>query len=249
MNTELKLWFQETLKQNYKRIKVLKKNEFSNCQVMRHKISGKKIMVHIYKDIDIIDINVYKRLLNIKDEHIVEIYDVLDFGDEIVVLEEYIDGISLSSIGTMKPLGVKRLLIQLCDGLNTLHYTVGIVHKDIKPANLMLTKDGTLKIIDFDVSKVYHKNYNRTMALGTTIYASPEHFDENVITDERADIFAIGIVANQLLTGKSVSNECYTKGILGRIIERCTMQNRNKRYNSVLEIKSILEKSMFWENF
>ena len=116
-------------------------------------------------------IDVYSVLKRIRHDNIAEVYDAFEIDGKTVVIEEYINVIALSELtDTMSPLGVKRVMIQLCSGLSAL-YSLGIVHRDITLNNIMLTDSGIIKIIDFDISKLY-KIKQKILLTGTLLVLS-----------------------------------------------------------------------------
>ncbi len=229
--------FFEILKNEYQFVKLLHKSERGECILYRHKKLNKSIVVHKLNDAPI---DVYSVLKRIRHDNIAEIYDAFEINGKTFVIEEYINGITLSEItDTMSPLGVKRVIIQLCRGLSVLH-SLGIVHRDITLNNIMLTADGTVKIIDFDISKIYKANeIADSNTFGTVGYAPFEQFGLNN-TDERSDIFSVGVTANLLLTGKHPSVQMYTKGCLGKLIRICTSIDPCRRFSSADEILDFL---------
>ncbi len=106
---------------------------------------------------------------------------------------------------------------------NTLHCDISTqAHNGGSYPITMLTADGTVKIIDFDISKLYKAiDTTDNNTFGTLGYAPFEQFGLNK-TDERSDIFSVGVIANLLLTGKHPSVQIYTKGCLGKLIRICT---------------------------
>lgn len=232
--------FYNILKKDYRFIKILHKSEKGKCILYRHKQLEKNIVVHILNDTPA---DVYHVLKRIRHRNITEIFEVLETDGQTVIIEEHINGMTLSEISeTMSPVGVKRILLQLCDGLSVLH-SVGIVHRDLTLNNIMLTDDGTVKIIDFNISKLFRSSDdtdNNTM--GTIGYAPFEQFGLNR-TDEHSDIFAVGVTANLLLTGKHPSVRMFKKGRLGKFIRICTNINQYERFDSADEILNFLRKS------
>ena len=160
-----------------------------------------------------------------------------------VVEEEYIDGISLWEMisgGTrMDEERAVRISLQICRGLDFLHQK-GLVHRDIKPENVMLTPEEKIYIIDLDASmRLNRYKESDTTLLGTAMYAAPEQFGLTR-SDERTDIYALGILINELLTGVHPAVETYRKGFLGNVIETCTRMNPADRYQSVDELQCAL---------
>ena len=226
------------LNSEYKFIKLLHRSDKGEIKLYRHKNLNKNLVIHILNNAPV---SVYKALKKIKHKNIIQVFEVLETGEKALIIEEYIDGMNLSEfVGIINPLGVKRVIRQLCEGLSVLH-SIGIVHRDITLNNIMLDEKGTVKIIDFDIAKIYKSNELKdSNSFGTAGYAPFEQMGI-ASTDEHTDIFAVGITANLLLTGKHPSVQIYTKGRLGKMIEICTNINPQKRFSSCDEILSFLK--------
>ena len=181
---------------------------------------------------------VYKILMYNKHKNISDIIELFEYEDITVVIEEYISGETLSEIlkkGVQSEQYVKNVIGQICDGLTFLH-SHNIIHRDINPNNIMVTKDGAVKIIDFDISRSVKKNsVTDTTVLGTVGYAAPEQFGFSQ-SDARTDLYAVGVLANVMLTGK-MTNECLYGGKLGRIIGKATETDTRIRYKSIASFK------------
>lgn len=141
--------------------------------------------------------------------------------------------------------------VKLCDVLTYLHGK-GIVYRDMKPANIMLSPGGNIKLIDFGIAREYKENASEdTTALGTEGYAAPEQYEGKGQTDARTDVYGMGITLFQLLTGVNPSS--YQENIfsirlqnpnlssgLDKIILKCTNKDPKKRYQSTEELKKAL---------
>lgn len=124
---------------------------------------------------------------------------------------DYIPGPTLShylrSHAPLSPLEALNYTLQICDVLDYLHrQTPTIIFRDLKPSNLILTPDGALMLVDFGIAR-YFKNgqVNDTMDLGSPGYASPEQYQGEGQTDARSDLFSLGIILQEMLTGKRPS--------------------------------------------
>ncbi len=143
---------------------------------------------------------------SLKHPNIVTLYDVGDVDGRPFIAMEYIDGETLAeAIRRNAPLSLGRklqLMMDLCAGLGHAHRN-DIVHRDVKPANLMVTADGVLKILDFGIARITtggETGLTRTgMMMGTPHYMSPEQV-EGTTVDRRSDIFAVGLVCYELLS-------------------------------------------------
>ena len=149
--------------------------------------------------------NESKAIAVLSHPNIVKVYDV-SFGDMIqYIVMEYIDGITLKEyINQQNVLTWKEtvhLVTQVLAALSHAH-SKGVVHRDIKPQNMMLLSDGTIKVTDFGIARF--SNSTRTMteqAIGSVHYIAPEQAKGD-ITDGKTDIYSIGIMMYEMLTGK-----------------------------------------------
>ncbi|HEX9960796.1 MAG TPA: protein kinase, partial [Pyrinomonadaceae bacterium] len=142
--------------------------------------------------------------------NIVTIYDVGSADGINYIATEMVEGKTLREIigGNLKLKEILAIIIQACDALAAAH-SAGIIHRDIKPDNIMVRPDGYVKILDFGLAKLSEidlhtlKNFAQTakgVIIGTPAYMSPEQVsDENV--DHRTDLWSIGVVLYELLTG------------------------------------------------
>ena len=155
--------------------------------------------------------------------------------------EEYIDGITVGEAlesGTFNYDGAKKIIIDICDALEVLH-TNGFVHRDIKPENIIISNNGTVKLIDFNASRINKPIASKdTTVLGTIGYAAPEQFGISQ-TDARADIYSLGILLNVLLTGHHPSDKI-VNGLAKSIVLKCTQIDPNKRYQTVKQLRQAL---------
>jgi hypothetical protein len=146
-----------------------------------------------------------KCIARLNHKNIVSIYGIGKFGKSLYLVMEYVDGPSIADIIRSReemPFRDKvRHMIQMCEGLGTIH-KAGLVHRDIKPGNIMLTTEGVIKIMDFGAVHTMDSNLTRTeQILGTPSYMSPEQV-RGVTPDSRSDIFSLGAVFYQLLTNE-----------------------------------------------
>jgi len=144
-------------------------------------------------------------------QNVTTIYEISEFenpataGKQVYIAMEYVEGRTLKQLTEHEILPIKKVLdiaIQVCDGLSVAHEK-GIVHRDIKSENIMLTPKGQIKIMDFGLAKVKGttKLTKEGSTLGTAAYMSPEQAQGEEV-DHRSDIFSFGVVLYELLTGK-----------------------------------------------
>lgn len=150
--------------------------------------------------------NEAKAIAVLSHPNIVKVYDV-SFGDRLqYIVMEYIEGITLKEyIEQQKVINWKEAVHFLTQILKALQHAhdKGIVHRDIKPQNIILLQDGTIKVSDFGIAR-FSRGDTRTMtesAIGSVHYISPEQA-RGEITDDKADIYSVGVVMYEMLTGQ-----------------------------------------------
>lgn len=139
------------------------------------------------------------------------------------------------------------MLLQLCDILSYLHsQSPPVIHRDLKPQNIILTDDGKVKLIDFGISRVYDAQAKKdTVFYGTQEFAPPEQYGFSQ-TDQRTDLFSLGVVMGYILTGQTdldAAAAAIKNKRLSRIYRKCTDFSPRGRYASAGELKSALLRS------
>jgi len=197
--------------------------------------------------------------------NIVTIYDVGEQEGVQYIAMEYLSGYTLESfIKKKKDLNYKivaKILMQVCAALNYAHQN-GVVHRDIKPANIMLLEDFAVKVMDFGIARLGTSSLTQSnVALGTPHYISPEQL-EGKPADKRSDIFSLGVVLYEFLTGEkpfkgeSISSLMYSilhhtpslpsalnekaPLVFDRIISKAMAKNPEERYQETEEIEKTL---------
>jgi tetratricopeptide (TPR) repeat protein len=190
--------------------------------------------------------------------NIVTVYDAGEQDGHYYIAMEYVDGTTLKEIlrrrGPIAPNGVMRVVMHVCEALAYAHEKK-VVHRDIKTANAMWTRDSKAKIMDFGLAKVVEEVRNHTTVVsGTPHYMSPEQtLGKNV--DHRTDIYSLGVAAFELITGRvpfkegnipyhhvhtpppdvrSVREDVSED--VARLIARCLEKDVAERYQSASEI-------------
>lgn len=230
-------WLNSVLETEYDLVRVLRNTDKITIRHLRHRQMGKSL-VHLSF---VGDGSIYRLLQTVHHPHLPRIYQVWQEGDRCEVLEEFIDGATVAQIlesGLYSEKGVRRVAAAVCDAADFLHRH-GLIHRDIKPENVMITSDGRVVLLDFDTARKYNPQaVGDTHVIGTAGYAAPEQFGVTQ-TDARADIYAIGIMMNVMLTGHHPVKQMAT-GRLAPVIEKCTRLDPDKRYQSVWELKEKL---------
>ncbi len=190
------------------------------------------------------------------------IFDVIEERDYVYVIVDYIEGVSLDKelerVGKFPEETVVRWMREICHVLNYLHSFKPnpIIYRDMKPSNIILARDGSIKLIDFGIAREYKPGADSdTIYIGTRGYAAPEQYGAGQ-TGVVSDIYSLGVTAFSLLTGKSPNEppfeikplRYYDKNIsreLESIIVKCTRPDPSERYQSVDELLSDLDKLVF----
>lgn len=211
--------------------------------------------------------NESKAIALLSHTNIVKIYDV-GFTDKVqFIVMEYVDGITLTDYieqqGVLKWRDAVHFTVQVLRALQHAHDR-GIVHRDVKSSNIMLLRDGTIKVMDFGIARFNREN-NKTMSektIGSVHYISPEQARGD-ITDERSDIYSVGVALYEMLTGRkpfdgdtpvaialkhmqstpkrpSELNETIPEG-LEQIVLRAMQKEPSARYQTAGEMISDLE--------
>lgn len=200
--------------------------------------------------------------------NIVSIYDVGNEGDIEYIVMEHVEGITLKQyLGAKGTLPWKEAVdsaAQICSGLEHAHKK-GIIHKDIKPENIMITKEGILKITDFGIAKALNQGTITTggLTMGSVHYFSPEQA-RGGITDAKTDLYSVGILLYEMVAGKrpfegetaisvamqhieaepvrpSMFNQSIPKS-LETVILKAMKKNQSERYQSATEMLIDLKK-------
>lgn len=211
------------------------KNE---CKVLRirNKTSQKDIVLRSFPK----QYPAYEELYTLQSENLPLIFDVINLEDGQIILEEYIDGITIAQVmetGRYRYSGTRKVIKGVCNALHILHER-NLVHRDVKPENVMIEKSGRVVLIDFNASRKVSTASRDTVIMGTVGYASPEQLGLSQ-SDARTDIYASGVLLNVMMTGKHPS-EKLARGKVGRIVRKCTNVNPSERYQTVEKLYKAL---------
>lgn len=229
-------WLSQTIQAEYEEIALLKESTRGSVRSIRHKATGRQFILRRFAG----NPEVYQKLLEVSCPNLPTVYEVAVEETDNLVLEEFIQGDTLGfllgeSLFTSEE--TRRIVKQLCRGLWVLH-SLAAVHRDIKPENVILRGSDAI-LIDFDAARLHKPKYEAdTQILGTTGFAAPEQYGLSQ-SDVRTDIYALGVLMNVMLTGEHPSKRL-AGGRMGRVIERCTRVNPEKRYKDVIHLMSAL---------
>lgn len=228
--------FLEAVTTEYDTLRMLKQSPRGTVSVVRHKKSGTRYVFRRYSGSG----EVYRRLLPVLCPHLPQIMEAAEQDGQTAVLEEYVQGDTLAELlmgARLTEREARQVTMQLCQALHVLH-SMGAVHRDVKPENVILRGSDAV-LIDFDAARIYKdESESDTQVLGTTGFAAPEQYGI-FQSDERADIFSLGVLLNIMLTGKHPSREM-AAGKMGRIVRKCTMTAPEQRYQSARALMEVL---------
>lgn len=200
--------------------------------------------------------------------NVVNVYDVGEDRGLYYIVMELVEGITLKNYIQKKgKLSVKEatsIAIQVSLGLEAAHNR-GIIHRDVKPQNIMISTDGKVKLSDFGIAKAMNSNTITANVMGSVHYSSPEQV-RGGISDAKSDIYSLGITMYEMVTGRvpfdgdstvsiaikhlqeeMVSPSRYTPDLpysLEQIILKCTQKNPERRYHNVGELIEDLKHSL-----
>ncbi len=197
-----------------------------------------------------------RTLAKLNHPNIVQIYDAARDGAQVFIVMEFIDGQSLRAFlrqRRLTPDEALRLIPPICDALDYAH-SQGIVHRDIKPENILLTPKGEVKITDFGLAFLRGPGSEgqrltaTDVVMGTLDYMAPEQRMGAKHVDHRADVYALGVMLYEMLTGKLPLGRFDPPSAMGLdrrfdpVIARALEQEPDQRYQHASEIKDRLTK-------
>lgn len=194
-----------------------------------------------------------RTLAKLNNPNIVSLFEFGKVEDTYYFLMEFVDGPTLRDVvsaGQLSPEHALQIVPQLCDALQFAH-DKGVIHRDIKPENILMAKDGSVKIADFGLSRILG-NENQPTALtgthqimGTPRYMAPEQFEGSRSVDHRADIYSLGVVFYEMLTGELPigrfavpSQKVQIDVRLDEVVLRTLEKEPQRRYQNASQIKS-----------
>src|SRR5947209_3728264 len=179
--------------------------------------------------------------------NIVIIYELGTENGHPYMAMEYLSGESLEHIVSnrkrMSLVEKTEIMIQILNGLQYAHEH-GIVHRDIKPGNIMVLKDGTVKIVDFGIARISDNSMTKTgQIVGTINYMSPEQFNGHVV-DGRSDIFSAGVLFYEFLTGILPFDGAETPSVILKILNEPAPPLKEHIKEFPQELEDIVKKSL-----
>jgi tRNA A-37 threonylcarbamoyl transferase component Bud32 len=197
-----------------------------------------------------------RMLARLNHANIVTLYDFGQAGGFFYLLMEFVDGVSLRQamkVGRFTPAQALSVVPKICEALEFAH-NEGILHRDIKPENILLDTKGRVKIADFGIAKLVgeaHPDLSLTASgtvLGTPNYMAPEQLEHSGEVDQRADIYSLGVVFYEMLTGElplgrfqPPSEKVKVDVRLDEVVLHALEKEPARRYQQVSQVKTAVE--------
>jgi len=179
--------------------------------------------------------------------NIITIHEVAEYENRPYIAMEYVEGESLKKLITKKDLSINKVInmaMQICEGLSKAHQS-GIVHRDVKPQNILIDKDGRVRILDFGLAKL-KKDAMLTQpgsTVGTVAYMSPEQA-QGMEVDQRSDIFSFGVVLYEMITSQLPFKGEHDAAMIYSIIHETPEPLARYKANVPDELQRMVEKAM-----
>ena len=200
--------------------------------------------------------------------NIVNVYDVAESQGLYYIVMELVEGITLKDYiqkkGRLTPKEVIGITLQVCAGIDSAHSN-NIIHRDIKPQNIIISKEGKVKVTDFGIAKATSSNTISTNAMGSVHYTSPEQA-RGGFSDAKSDIYSLGITMYEMITGELPFDGDSTVSIalkhlqedivppservsgvpygLEQIILKCTQKSPDRRYINIAQLTRDLKRAV-----
>jgi tRNA A-37 threonylcarbamoyl transferase component Bud32/cytochrome c-type biogenesis protein CcmH/NrfG len=199
-----------------------------------------------------------RTLAQMNHPNIVTIYDFGETRNHCYLLMEFVDGLTLRQLfqtRMLSPAEALDIVPKICEALQYAHQR-GVVHRDIKPENILLDKQGRVKIADFGIAKMAGLSApagstEERQVIGTPHYMAPEQVEKPLTVDHRADIYSLGVVFYEMLTGelplgKFAPPSSCARGIqvdvrLDDVVLRALEKEPERRYQQASEVKTAVE--------
>ncbi len=210
-------------------------------------------------------------MMDFKHEHIVQVHDHFKEGSHYYIVEEYVDGISLEALirreRYLSTDAAMLIFLEVCKALKYAH-DKQVIHRDIKPGNVLLSRDGDVKLVDFGIATSREEPDDgltrEGTILGTPAYIAPEQIDDARSVDKRADIYSLGVLLYEMITGRTPYPGSFTaetirlihrgryvssrklnptvSPFLAKVARTCMKVRRARRYQDLEPIIRLLER-------
>ncbi len=244
---------------NYTAIRVLGQGGMATVYLATHNTLGHKVAIKVLdkqfaynQNIKARFIEEAKKLVRLDHPNVVKVTDFISENEHVAYVMEYINGKSLRELLNAKRLTdveIENYLNQMVLALNYIHKE-GIVHRDIKPSNFIIATNGTLKLVDFGISKsidassVDHTSTSTNLSMGTLLYMSPEQIKSTKDVTYLSDIYSLGVVLWEMAMGKVPynSSELSAFDIQVKIVQE-KLPNTNTKWDEYIQIATSKEEN------
>lgn len=234
-------WLPADMLKLYSPIECLADNSGCTTLILENRETGEKCIAKCYNKDDVtISVTENEILSMISHKGLPKYMGQYENDQTVCVLREYIKGQPLDKIISQRkftPEEISSFALKICDILDYLHtLPTPVLHRDIKPENIIIDENSDVYLIDFGISRILRDVEKKdTKIAATAAYAPPEQFGF-LPTDARSDLYALGVVMNEMLTGSVTLNKNISDNSIGRIIRKCTAFSPNDRYNSARQL-------------
>ena len=257
---------------NYKITKIIGKGGMATVYEAIHIKLDTKVAIKVLDPILATNKTIYKRFVqeakimaSLNHENITKVID-FDDQDKLAILMEILDGQTLNDYikqkGALNKEEIITIFTKILEGFSYAHKK-GIVHRDVKPSNIFITKEGKVKIMDFGIAKITEEGATiltqTGTQMGTPVYMSPEQVQDAKHIDFKTDIYSLGVTLWYMLTGKPIYDTTkhatfaiYTKivneklpilddfPLLSKVIQKATEKDKNNRFSNCEEFSVTL---------
>jgi len=193
------------------------------------------------------------RLMRMFDHpNIVKVHDYFKAGSHYYMAMEFVDGLSLDKLikkkALISPLTGILIFQQVCLGLQYAH-SKGVIHRDIKPANVLIAKNGRVKLTDFGIATPDAEDQGERLTetgfyFGTPVYISPEQLESSKHVDERSDIYSMGVMLYEMMTGKRPFESNFSSETITNIYNGKYIKPQKHNTQIPAKIRSVIIKAM-----
>ena len=252
---------------NYKIIKLIGEGGMASVYEAEHELLGSKAAIKVLKPILSANAQIRERFINeaklmasLDHPNITKVLEFDNQIDQLSIVMEFLEGEDLNQKikrkGSLPELEINSLLIQILAAFKYAH-SKGVIHRDIKPSNIFILPDGTVKILDFGIAKIFNQESELTQTgtqMGTPVYMSPEQVKAEKTIDHRSDIYSLGVTLYYAINGKppydsatssqfdifnKIVHEQLPEGdkfpILNGMVKRACMKEKESRYQNCEE--------------
>lgn len=229
----------------YEMIKCLKDGDFVKVYLLYDRKCGRKLLLKCSEKEKGSLENEAEILSQLKGEGIPALFRCFDYENCIFLFREYVEGQTLKEYmdgkGKFSEEQAAEIGIKLCNILSYLHSRrPPVIHRDIKAENIVITNDKRIYIIDFGTARDYSPMSSQdTHIMGTPATAPPEQFGFGQ-TDERSDVYSLGVLLHQLVTGEVNLKKGSVPGRINKVIKRCTDFSPDARYKGAADLNKAL---------